>query len=199
MKKKLVAGIALVVSMLFSGIQGMAGVITFEDMPQSYWYNGGQQNFGNYWQGVNFGPASTILEDQVYGYNSSYYPPHSGHAVLFSITVPSIKAVFDSPVDSVSLWYTSYSDFYLDAYDTNDILVGQIMGASNLGTNNYLEVNTGDNNIAYVIMHDSGNYFTVDDFSASVLTGAPSPEPSAIVLLGIGLGMFRRGFLRKVA
>lgn len=202
MKKKIIAGWALGISILCSSMQSFAGTITFEDMPQDYWYAGGQQNFGDYWAGVNFGPQSTILEDQVYGYNSFDYPAHSGHAVLFSIDFPSITATFQTPVDFVSLWYSSSSDFYLDAYDADGNLIAQSYGGSNLGTNNYIQVNTATNSIDHVIMHDSGNNFTVDDFTAPIVTGSPTPEPASILLLGtglVGLASTRRRFRKNTA
>src|SRR6478752_6142948 len=114
------ATLALLV--LLFATPSVAATITFEGMPQAYWYYGGQQNFGNYWAGVNFGPDSTILESTVYGYNSGGYPPHSGDAVLFSINTPYIDATFDSAVDFVSLWYTSTTNLYLDFYDGGNTL-----------------------------------------------------------------------------
>jgi hypothetical protein len=159
-------------------------------MPQDYWYYGGQQNFGTYWAGVNFGPDSTILETTVYGYNSAGYPPHSGDAILFSINTPHIDATFDSPVDFVSLWYTSASNFYVDLFDGSDTLIATVMGVSNTGTNSFLSYTSGSSNIKRVSMHDSGNFFTIDDFTAPILTGDPRPVPdpgSSLLLLGMGL------------
>jgi hypothetical protein len=176
-----------------------AGTIDFENMPQAYWYYGGQQNFGNYWEGVNFGPASTILEDQVYGYNSPGYPPHSGHAVLFSITTPYIDATFDNAVDSVGLWYSSTSSFVMDAYDSANNLIASVTGGSVYGANAFLEVTYATKDIARVRMHDSGNYFTIDDFTADIVTGQPSGAPDgglSILLLGGALTMLG-GFSRK--
>jgi len=181
-----------------AAVPGFSGTIDFEGMPQSYWFYGGQQNFGNYWAGVDFGPESTILEDQVYGYNSAGYPAHSGHAVLFSITLPYITATFDTPVDFVSLWYTANSDFVIDAYDASNNLLGSVSGANNYGTNSFLQYTSSSSNIKWISMHDSGNYFTIDDFTAPFVSGLPSsvPEPGTMMLLGSGLvGLV--GFGRK--
>ncbi len=179
-----------VIAILCLTTPAFSGVIDFEGMPQAYWYEAGQQNFGNYWAGVNFGPASTILEDQVYGYNSSGYPPHSGHAVLFSIETPYIDATFDVPVDNVSLWYTSYSTFVIDAYDAFNNLIATSSGGSNYGTNSLISVSSSSSNIKWIKMHDSGNYFTIDDFQAPFVSGEPTngvPEPTTMLLLCLGL------------
>lgn len=167
-----------------------AGTIDFENMPQSYWYYGGQQNFGNYWAGATIGPNSTILEDQVYGYNSSGYPPHSGHAVLFSYSNPSIDFTFNSPIDTFSFWYTAYYDFTISAYDSSNNFLNSDVLPNNYGTNSFYSWSTGSSIIKSISMTGTGNYFTIDDFTAPIVTGRPTaatPEPGTILLMGIGV------------
>ncbi|HRI15261.1 MAG TPA: hypothetical protein PLX89_19890 [Verrucomicrobiota bacterium] len=196
-KLKLLAALAIGSS---TGASAFAGTIDFENMPQDYWYFGGQVNFGNFWQGVTFGPQSTILEDQVFGYNSAGYPPHSGHAVLFTISLPYIEAVFDNPVDQVDLWYTSISDFVIDAYDSGGNLLTSSVGGANYGSNSPLGVSWATKDIKKIVMHDSGNYFTVDDITADLLTGNPRGVPdslstvSALAFAMGGLALLRRKY-----
>ena len=171
LQKKVVAGLALGVSVLFSSLPGVAGVIDFENVPQTYWYMSGGQNLGNYYEGVTFGTTSTILENQVYGYNDGAYPPHSGHAVLGSVTDPQMTAQFDTPQQSVSLWYTSSYDLTLSAYDSSNNLIGQSIGSPNIGTNGLLTVSVGTASIDHVVIAGVKDYYTIDDFSAPGISG----------------------------
>lgn len=101
--------------------------------------------------------------------------------------------------------YCSASDFYLEAYDADDNLIDMAQGPSNYTLDDqtpgagldYLTVNSGSNNIAYVLVHDTGNQWLIDNVSgdASGVTPPGVPEPTTILLLGsglLGLGVIRR-------
>lgn len=159
-----------------------ATTIDFENVPEAYWFYGGNQNIGSYFPGVTFGPNATILENVVYGYNDGGYPPHSGHAVMFtSDEAGIIRADFSFATDFVSLYYTSLTDLYLEAYDSGNNLITSASGFDNYGGLDLLQVSGND--IAYVLIHDGGGFFTVDDFSFNVPVSVPVPEPSTLTVM----------------
>jgi hypothetical protein len=181
--------VALTVTLAFYKTAGALTTIDFEGVPDIYYYFGGNQNLDGYYTDLYFGPDATILDKVIYGYNDYDYPPHSGNAIVFSDTNPSMQVDFLSlPSNYVEAWYTSGSTFYLEAYDSSDNLLTSASGPSNLGTNSLISVNAG--NIAYVIFHDSGDFWTVDD-----LAYQPVPAPGAILLGSIGVGLV--GWLRR--
>jgi hypothetical protein len=169
--------------------------VDFEGVPTTYyrWYE--NENLNGYYTGLKFEPDATILDKVIGdGYDYFDYPPHSGNAVLVSDSMPYIRVDFvDSTANYVEMWYTTTttSTFYLEAYDSSDNLLASSTGQYNKGTNSFISVSA--DNIAYVKLHDSGNYFTIDDFGYE--TGAVIPAPGAILLSGIGIGIV--GWLRR--
>ena len=181
----------MLVVLFFASSNALADMVDFEGIPDTYLFFGGGVNLGGYYPGLNFGPDATIFDQVRYGYNNIDFPPHSGDAVLGSITNQTIKVDFDIASTYVGAWYTSLGSFYLEAYDASDNLLDSAEGLSNLGTNSLISVSGGS--IAYVLFHDGGGTYAIDD-----LEFTPVPVPGA-VLLGL-LGLSAAGIkLRKHA
>jgi hypothetical protein len=147
------------------GGPALAFVCDFEALPTTYYYFYGMQNIGGYYPGVTFGPTVYILDAVIGGYNYGGYPPCSWSAVAVSIGTNYIRADFDQVTDHVSVCYTEGlgNGLWLDAYNSGGSLIGSDNGPTNYGTTGVLEVNVA--NIAYVLIHNEGDYFTIDDFT----------------------------------
>ena len=160
-------------------------VIDFEGYP-------GGTSITNQYAGVLFTNAIVL---QAPDYNYLNYPAHSGTNVVYSGDSSSMTAASTSGTWShVGLWYTSaITGLYLEAYDASNTLLASSFGGTNYGSNSSLDVSASG--IAYVIIHDSGNFFTVDDFTYTATTTA-TPEPSTLAIAGLG-GMALVVFARR--
>ena len=86
---------------------------------------------------------------------------------------------FDSPVSRVGIWYTSPYEGNIDAYNSAGTLIGSAHGGDCYRSNSYLEVS--GSNIAYVIVHDAGNFISYDDLEYDT-EDVPIPEFSTIAI-----------------
>jgi len=81
-------------------------------------------------------------------------------------------AFTEGTVSHVGIWYTCQygTGLYLEAYDKGENKIAQAVGPINVGFSDYLEVNAAG--ISYAVVHDSGNYFTIDDLDYTPETGS---------------------------
>ncbi len=160
MKKLL---ISLVAVLFIFGTANALTVLDFEDVPEQYWYFGGGQNLDGFYPGLNFGTSVTVLENVVYGYNDTGYPPHSGHQVIFSADNATTRVDFDNPTSHVGFWFTNGSGtLYLEGYDAGGNLLANTSAGSNYGTNDFMGIDAAG--IDYVLIHNSADLYTIDDF-----------------------------------
>ena len=98
------------------------------------------------------------------------------------------------PASRFSIGYSSEFDFSLEAYDSAGVLLASDTKPANTkgqgGTElKYVSVDTGMPNIAYVVLHDEGGYWMIDN----ITTDAVVPEPSSIML---GFAVIAAGIMR---
>jgi len=145
------------------GAWGGDSTVDFDGVPQTYWYFDGGVNLSSYYPGLHFGPTAMILEETVYGYNSSSYPYHSFDAVLFSSVNDDIQVNISPPTDHAGLWYTCGSgEVVLEACNSAGTILATSVGPLNAGSNDYLQVNA--HGIDHVWIRGAAGYYTVDDF-----------------------------------
>jgi RHS repeat-associated protein len=178
---------ALVLLLAFS-TYGFAGVITFEDLPDAYFFNGGDQNVGDFYSGAVFGPNVTALSVSRFGgYDDAAFPPHSGDVVVWDPVDSAIMISFDSPIQSFGVWYTSFDPLSLQAFGPGGVLLGTLVGGPNTdgstGSTSYLELSASS--ILSVQLTGSPGLYTLDDVTTTVPTAAP--EPGTIGLVAFAL------------
>lgn len=143
------------------------------------------------------GAYNTTSDDLGYGYGAYH---HNGNFFLWAGPNADAQGTIVDFTNNDGTWFkTGYSSsgaFYLDAFLT-DGTMASVNGTGNIGSPmDFLSINaTIGTYIDYVVLHDTGNHWLVDDISGDA-SGVGVPEPATLFLLGIGLfGL--AGFGRK--
>ncbi|MEW5922904.1 MAG: T9SS type A sorting domain-containing protein [Candidatus Zixiibacteriota bacterium] len=97
-------------------------------------------------------------------YNYPFYWVHGNFCVWLGERQGSGIISFEgNTTKSVSFGYSAYSRIHLEAYDANKNLIASDYGPGNCGTHQLGYVTVSGENISYVLVHDQGNYWIVDD------------------------------------
>jgi hypothetical protein len=164
-------------------IDDIAGV-TFE-VTGGYDWIYGDTSTGNW---------NTRSIDLGYGHGSQGYQ-HYGNVFAYLGTDNNAGSGMIDFTNDDGTWfqtgYTSNSNFYLDGYDSDGNLIASTSGGGNTDGQDmgWLIINApAGMTFDYVIVHDTGNYFLVDNMSGDATgVGPVVPEPCTMLLLGGGL------------
>lgn len=186
-------------------------LMDFEGIP------GDVQAINDYYTGVTFGSSSTgsplvtrrastnnynISSTNGNTYNSGEYWIHGDVGVTSALDSSGNdgKISFDNAdATYVDIQYCCNSNFFLEAYRADGTMIDSAVGGANLrfangnaGGPGLLSVTwNGVDHIAYVIVHDTGNFWVLDNVRTDASDVTPAPGVAAIMGLG-ALAMGRR-------
>ena len=218
MLKRLVGAFAFAGLLVLGAAPAKAVTLTFEEF-----IGFDQTPIGTFYSGITFISGSSgsdwVARDAgSNNYNVSSFPSgtvyNSGDYWIFGQVFATTALDFtgndgrisfdNADATFVELAYSALNTFYLEAYSASNVLLDSASGAPNLRYTNSnsggpgtLHVDwNGTDHIAYVIVHDTGNFWLVDNVTTDA-TGISVnvPEPSAIWLVTAGLGIL--GLIRR--
>lgn len=139
-----------------------------------------------YFADINSGWYS-VTSDNGKTYKTGEYFVSDDVALYVQDTSDTAKVLFTSGLASYfTIGYSSFYPFFVEAYGVSDDLLTSTSGIANSKSNggsgiSYLTVSHPG--IAYVVLHDEGGFWMVDELS----TDAPVPEPASLLMMIAGL------------
>ncbi len=122
----------------------------------------------------------------VYPYGTGAYYCHGNFFAWLGVNQGWGRINFTgATTKSISILYSSYNNHHIEAYDASDNLIDSDQGPGNLWTNTMNSMTVSGDNIAYVLIHDEGNYWLIDDLVVVDLlreTAAMLPEEYGPIL-----------------
>jgi hypothetical protein len=148
----------------------------------------GSYNVSSWPSGTSWGAGNYWIYDLVSATTALDYTGNDG-----------VIAFDNEDATFVQMGYSAGSTLYLDAYDSGGTLLDSDNGPANLRYVNGNESGPGTLRvdaplgqlISYVVVHDTGNFWTVDNIStdASGIVINTVPVPGAILLGTLGAGL----------
>lgn len=180
MLRKLCGLLFLSFVLLISYGSASATTLDFEDLPD--WTSVGDFYASD---GVHFTEAISLTAG--FSLNEIDFPPSSGVMAIGDDWGP-MEITFDEDAENIFANFTYGVGLTLSAYDASDALIGTV---SSLSSDNYGStevINLGFSNVRKLVIEGDqfGASFIMDDFNFE-LNSSPVPEPTTIVLFGIGL------------
>ena len=145
---------------------------------------------------INSGWYSVTSDNhKVYG-DGEYFVSGDVAAYITDLSDKAKVAFTIGPASYFTVGYSSEFPFTVEAYAASHQLLASVTRPANTkskgGTGlTYLTVSRPG--IAYVLLHDEGGYWMIDNIS----TDAPVPEPSGLLALGSGLAGLGGVFFRR--
>ena len=117
---------------------------------------------------------------------------HNGDFSLWAGPQADAQGVVVDFTNNDGTWFTtgysSSSIFYVEAWLTDGSMVSTSGAGNTDGPMDFLTINASSGLfIDYVVLHDTGNFWIVDDMSGDASGVSGVPEPGALALLSLGL------------
>jgi len=131
---------------------------------------------------------NTYSDDLGMGWNGQFYH-HNGYNWLWAGPNADAQGVivdfFNNDGTFLRTGYSSASDFTMEAHLTDGSVVSTVGGANLNSPMGFLQVDANAGTfIDFVVLHDTGNAWLIDDMSGDA--SGIVPEPATLTLLGLG-------------